>query len=101
MKIIKRLLILTLVLLPLGVRAALTNTDYQACLAYSSTSQIIKTSYDFKYCYRAGCSSSGTWNLGNMRSDSYYRCSNGNSEPYTSWKEDGCSKYSGKSIVQE
>ena len=97
MKIAKRLLIISLVLFPFGVKAAYTNTDIQTCMAYASTTQLIKTTYDFKYCYRAGCSSTvnGTWNLANM-SSSYYRCSNGNSDPYTSLKDDGCAKYSGK-----
>jgi len=69
--------------------------DYNACKAFADIGTNIKTTYEYKYCYRALCSTSGKWNLANMVSSSGYRCTNGNPNPYTKVTSNGCSKFSG------
>ena len=95
----KRLKYLLLVLLCMPfVAGAVTGSsgmDYNACKAFADIGQLIKGSYEYKYCYRAMCSTSGKWNLGNMVSSSGYRCVNGNPTPYNKITSDGCTSFSG------
>ena len=92
-------LLLCILFIPVIAHAATGSSgmSYQECLAFSDMYKNITGSYEYKYCYRAGCSSyqNGTWNYANMVVSSGYRCSNGNSNPYTKMTSDGCSKYKG------
>ena len=94
----KKLKYLLLILLMPVIASAATGSSgmsYSECHAFSDYSKNITGSYEYKYCYKAGCSSQGTWNYINMMSSSGYRCSNGNPEPYTKWTSDGCAKFTG------
>ena len=69
--------------------------SFNECKAFADIGTLIKDSYEYKSCYRAMCSTTGKWNLGNMVSSSGYRCTNGNATPYTKMTSDGCSKFAG------
>ena len=69
--------------------------DYQTCYAFAQGARTITGTYDYRYCYRAACSTTGKFNLANMIGTSGYRCSNQNGDPWTEWKNDECARYTG------
>jgi hypothetical protein len=74
-----------------------SNIDYSSCIKFADGYKSISRAegaYDYKYCMRAVCNSSG-WNVSNMTSLSGYVCANGNKNPYTSMTNDGCASYKG------
>ncbi|MCR5224007.1 MAG: hypothetical protein K6C11_02555 [Bacilli bacterium] len=99
MKRIKYLLLLLLMPAFVSAYTGSSGMTVYECRAFADLYTNIKTSYEYKYCYRAACSTTGKWNLGNMTGMSGYRCTNGNAEPFTEWKSDGCTNFSGSCQV--
>ena len=94
----KKLKYLLLILLMPVIANAYTGSygmSANECIAFSDYFKMLTGTYEYKYCYRAACSTSGTWNIANMSAGSGYRCANGNAEPYTKWTSDGCTKFTG------
>ena len=88
----KKYILLLVMILPIIGKAytGSSGMTYQECKAFSDNSVNIANSYEYKQCYRAGCTSStsGEWSLMNMNR-SEYRCANGNPEPQITIS-DGC-----------
>ena len=100
----KKLKYLLLILLMPVIASAYTGSygmSGSECVAFADYFKTLSGSYEYKYCYRAGCSTNGTWNIANMSASSGYRCSNGNAEPYAKWSSDGCSKFSGSCTINQ
>ena len=101
MKRLKYLLLLLVMPVVVSAYTGSSGMTVYECRAFADLYTNIKTSYEYKYCYRAACSTTGKWNLGNMTGMSGYRCTNGNAEPYTEWKSDGCANFSGSCQVND
>lgn len=102
----KKIMFITIMLLTMFMSTnkvlaatASEKVDYYTCMAFADGYKVILKeygSYEYKYCYRATCSS-GVYSKAPMTSapTTGFRCENGNGSPYRQVTGDGCSKYSG------
>lgn len=98
----KKLKYLLLILLMPVIASAYTGSygmSANECVAFSDYFKMLTGTYEYKYCFRAACSTTGSMNIANMSAGSGYRCANGNAEPYTKWTSDGCATFTGSCKV--